>query len=52
MKPGITREQLAVELTQLSKELPARCGEPPNYARFIEYDTGGRLGQLMFRINW
>ncbi|HEY0875434.1 MAG TPA: ABC transporter permease [Vicinamibacterales bacterium] len=36
MKPGVTREQLAEELTRLSKELPARFGGPPNYARIIE----------------
>src|SRR5262249_45121447 len=36
MKKGVTREQLAEELTQLSKELPARFGGPPNYARLIE----------------
>jgi putative ABC transport system permease protein len=36
MKPGVTREQLAAELTRLSKELPARFGGPPNYARLIE----------------
>ena len=36
MKPGVTREQLASELTRLSKELPARFGGPPNYARIIE----------------
>jgi putative ABC transport system permease protein len=36
MKPGVTREQLAAELTALSKELPARFGGPPNYARTIE----------------
>jgi predicted permease len=36
MKPGVTREQLAVELTRLSKELPERFGGTPNYARFIE----------------
>ncbi|HEX7780535.1 MAG TPA: FtsX-like permease family protein, partial [Vicinamibacterales bacterium] len=35
MKPGVTREQLAAELTRLSKELPARFGGSPNYARFI-----------------
>jgi putative ABC transport system permease protein len=35
MKPGVTREQLAAELTRLSKELPARFGGPPAYARFI-----------------
>lgn len=36
MKPGVTPEQLATELTRLSKELPARFGGPPNYARVIE----------------
>ena len=36
MKNGVTREQLAVELTRLSKELPARFGGSPNYARLIE----------------
>ena len=36
MKPGVTREQVAVELTRLSKELPGRFGGPPNYARLIE----------------
>jgi putative ABC transport system permease protein len=36
MKPGVTREQLASELTRLSKELPARFGGSPSYARIIE----------------
>ena len=36
MKPGVSREQLAAELTRLSKELPARFGGRPNYARIIE----------------
>ncbi|HSE50668.1 MAG TPA: ADOP family duplicated permease, partial [Gemmatimonadales bacterium] len=36
MKPGVTREELAAELTRLSKQLPARFGGPPNYARTIE----------------
>jgi putative ABC transport system permease protein len=36
IKPGVTREQLAAELTKLSKELPARFGGAPNYARIIE----------------
>ena len=36
MKPGVTREQLAAELTRLSKELPGRFGGSPNYARVIE----------------
>jgi putative ABC transport system permease protein len=35
MKPGVTREQLAAELTRLSKALPERFGGPPNYARLI-----------------
>ena len=39
MKPGVTREQLGVELTRLSKELPARFGGSPNYARIIEQHT-------------
>jgi putative ABC transport system permease protein len=36
MKPGVTREQLRVELTRISKELPARFGGSANYARIIE----------------
>jgi predicted permease len=36
LKPGVTREQLAAELTRLSKELPGRFGGSPNYARMIE----------------
>jgi putative ABC transport system permease protein len=36
MKPGVTREALAAELTQLSKGLPERFGGPPRYARLIE----------------
>jgi putative ABC transport system permease protein len=36
MKPGVTREELARELTRLSKNLPARFGGTPNYARLIE----------------
>jgi len=35
MKPGVTREQLAAELTRLSKALPDRFGGPPNYGRII-----------------
>jgi predicted permease len=35
MKPGVTREQLAVELTQLAKELPARFGGSAVYSRII-----------------
>jgi len=36
MKPGVTREQLAAELTQIARGLPARFGGPPGYARFAE----------------
>jgi predicted permease len=36
MKPGVTHEQLAAELTQISKGLPARFAGPPSYARFAE----------------
>jgi len=36
MKPGVTREELALELTRLSKALPDRFGGPPTYSRFIE----------------
>jgi putative ABC transport system permease protein len=36
MKAGVTRDQLATELTTLSKQLPARFGGPPSYARIIE----------------
>jgi putative ABC transport system permease protein len=36
MKPGVTTEQLAAELTRLSKALPERFGGPPSYARLIE----------------
>ena len=36
MKEGVTNEQLAAELTRISKELPARFGGPPSYARLIE----------------
>ena len=35
MKPGVTRDELARELTLLSKQLPQRFGGPPNYARII-----------------
>ena len=35
IKPGVTRDQVAAELTQLSKELPARFGGTPAYARII-----------------
>jgi putative ABC transport system permease protein len=36
MKRGVTHEQLAAELTTISKELPARYGGTPSYARIIE----------------
>ena len=36
MKPGVTHEQLAAELTTLSKQLPTRFGGSPGYARIIE----------------
>lgn len=36
VKPGVTNEQLAAELTRLSKDLPARFGGPPAFARVIE----------------
>jgi predicted permease len=35
MKPGVTRDELAAELTRLSKELPERFGGSPSYARII-----------------
>ena len=35
LKEGVTREQLATELTHISKELPARFGGSPAYARII-----------------
>jgi len=35
MKPGVTRDQLAAELTTLSKQLPQRFGGSPAYARII-----------------
>jgi predicted permease len=35
MKEGVTAEQLAAELTRLSRELPERFGTTPNYTRFI-----------------
>ena len=36
MKRGVTREQLAADLTRLSKDLPARYGGPPSYAQLID----------------
>lgn len=36
LKPGVSREQLAAELTQISKSLPARFGGPAGYAKFAE----------------
>ena len=35
MKAGVTTDQLAAELTRLSKELPERFGGSANYARII-----------------
>jgi putative ABC transport system permease protein len=35
MKSGVTHEQLATELTAISKGLPERFGGPPSYARLI-----------------
>jgi putative ABC transport system permease protein len=35
MKPGVTTQQLAAELTHLAKQLPARFGGPQNYARLV-----------------
>ena len=36
IKQGVTRDQVAAELTRLSKELPERFGGTPSYARTIE----------------
>jgi len=36
LKPGVTSERLTAELTRLSKELPARFGGSPAYARTIQ----------------
>ena len=36
VREDVTFEQLKTELTHLSKELPARFGGPPSYARLIE----------------
>ena len=36
IKKGVSRDQLATELTHLSKDLPARFGGPPSYARVID----------------
>ena len=36
MKPGVTPEQLADELTVLARRLPERFGGPASYARIIE----------------
>ena len=36
IKQGVTRDQVASELTRLSKELPARFGGTPAYARAID----------------
>ena len=36
LKPGVTHDELAAELTRLSKEVPARFGGSPAYARLVE----------------
>jgi predicted permease len=36
MKPGVTPEALATELTALARRLPERFGGSPNYARLME----------------
>ncbi len=36
MKPGVTAEALASELTALARRLPERFGGPPQYARLME----------------
>jgi predicted permease len=36
IKEGVTRDQVASELTRLSKELPARFGGSPAFARMID----------------
>jgi predicted permease len=36
MKPGVTHEQLASELTQIGREIPARFGGTPGFARIID----------------
>jgi predicted permease len=36
MKPGVTQDEVARELTALSKQLPERFGGSANYARIIE----------------
>lgn len=36
MKPGVTEEQLAAELTQIAKGLPERFGGSANYARLAD----------------
>ncbi|HYC52910.1 MAG TPA: ABC transporter permease [Gemmatimonadaceae bacterium] len=35
LKPGVTHDELAAELTRLSKQLPARWGGTPAYARLV-----------------
>jgi putative ABC transport system permease protein len=50
LKEGVTPRQLETELTQLAKELPARFGGPPNYARMIEQyraRVGGMLDAMI-----
>jgi putative ABC transport system permease protein len=59
MKPGVTMEQLARELTALTKELPGRFGSPPAYAKIIEKHTAivlpilyGTLGSTTRNSLW
>jgi len=37
MKPGVTREQLAGDLTRLAQEIPGRFGGSPGFARVMEH---------------
>ena len=39
MKPGVTHQQLAAELTTLSKQIPERFGGSPAFARIIGQHT-------------
>ena len=49
MKEGVTTEQLAAELSQLAKQLPARFGGPPTYARIIDRHKA-LVGPVLERI--
>lgn len=59
LKPGVTAEQAAAELTRLSKEVPARFGGSPAYARVVEQHRAlvdpllnGILGPAARRSLW